>query len=60
MSVDEGEKENLQSAHPEIVKRLTARLEQIVADGRSTTGPRQKNDVPVDVFKRGGMTKKAL
>jgi arylsulfatase A-like enzyme len=53
MDVDEGEKRDLQAEHPEIVKRLTAKLEQIVAAGRSTPGPKQNNDVPVNIFKNG-------
>ena len=53
MSADEGERKNLQAEHPEIVKRLMAELEKIVADGRSTPGPKQTNDVSVDIFKRG-------
>lgn len=52
MSVDEGEKKNLHAQHPEIVKRLTGKLKQIIADGRSTPGTKQKNDVPVDIFKK--------
>jgi arylsulfatase A len=60
MSVDDSEQKNLQAEHPEIVARLTKQLEQIVADGRSTplrqaqgeAGPKQKNDVPVDIFKK--------
>ena len=51
MSADEGEKKNLQAEHPEIVQRLRAKLEQIVADGRCTPGPKQQNDVPVKIVK---------
>jgi len=50
---DLGEQKNLAAEHPEIVRRLTERLERIVADGRSTPGPRQKDDVSVDIFKSG-------
>ena len=53
MSADKAEQQNLQAKHPEIVARLIQKLEKIVADGRSTPGPEQKNDVPVDIFKRG-------
>ena len=53
MSVDEGERRNVEAEHPDVVARLTTRLEQIVADGRSTPGAKQKNDVPVDLFKNG-------
>ncbi|MFO0910761.1 MAG: arylsulfatase [Isosphaeraceae bacterium] len=41
---DPGERTNLQAQHPEIVSRLTAVLERYVAEGRSTPGPKQKND----------------
>jgi len=45
---DPGEQQNLAAEHPEIVERLTARLVQLVENGRSTPGPTQANDVPVD------------
>lgn len=51
MTADLGEQKNLQAAHPEVVQRLTALLERYVADGRSTPGKPQKNDVPVDLWK---------
>jgi arylsulfatase A-like enzyme len=51
LSQDIGETRNLASAEPEVVTRLTKLLEQYVADGRSTPGPRQTNAVPVDVWK---------
>ena len=35
-----------------IVSRLTKLLEKYVAEGRSTTGPAEKNDVPVDIWKK--------
>lgn len=44
---DPAETRNLQREHPEIVTRLTARLQQFITDGRSNPGPRQANDVPV-------------
>ena len=52
MTADVGERANLQAAHPEVVQRLTALLEQYVANGRSTPGKAQKNDVPVDLWKQ--------
>jgi hypothetical protein len=33
--------------------RLTEKLEKLVADGRSTPGTPQKNEVPIDIFKKG-------
>jgi arylsulfatase A len=53
MAHDDRERVNLQHEHPEIVERLTKLLERYVADGRSTPGPRQKNDVAVDIWKNG-------
>ncbi len=44
---------NVQDQHPEIVERLTALLDRYVADGRSTPGAAQKNDVAVDIRKDG-------
>jgi arylsulfatase A len=52
MTKDVGEKTNVQSAYPETVERLTKLLEKYVADGRSTPGAVQKNDVPVVIFKK--------
>ena len=48
---DIGEKQNLQSARPDVVQRLTALLEKTVTNGRSTPGPAQHNDGPVDIHK---------
>lgn len=39
------------------MSQLTALLEQYVADGRSTPGQRQENDVKVDVVKTEESTK---
>ncbi|MGN6642604.1 MAG: sulfatase family protein [Verrucomicrobiota bacterium] len=50
---DIGEKHNLESSHPDRVTKMIALLEQYVANGRSTPGPRQKNDVPVKIRKSG-------
>lgn len=44
---DPGETNNLASHRPEIVSRLTAILDEQIAMGRSTFGPRQTNTVPV-------------
>jgi hypothetical protein len=49
LEADIGERRNVQGEHPEVVERLTALLERIVAQGRSTPGPAQANAVPVDV-----------
>jgi len=51
LDTDPGERNNVQAAHPEVVARLTKLLQSDLARGRSTPGPDQKNDVPVDLFK---------
>ncbi|MEI8079341.1 MAG: arylsulfatase [bacterium] len=48
MAADIGETANLYAQQPEIVAELTALLKKCVDDGRSTPGPKQKNDVNVD------------
>jgi arylsulfatase A len=48
---DIGEQDNLAAQHPEVVERLTRLLEKYIADGRSTPGPRQTNDVPITIRK---------
>lgn len=48
LRADPAEQTNLQSAHPEIVQRLTRLLEQYVRDGRSTPGPPQTNTTPAN------------
>jgi len=49
---DLGEQHNRQAEHPEVVAQLTRLLERYVAQGRSTPGTPQKNDVEVDIWKR--------
>ena len=51
MTADIGEKTNVQADHTEVVDRLTRLLEKFVADGRSTPGVPQKNDVPIELWK---------
>lgn len=51
LSRDISETNNLQSAHPEVVARLTRILEKYVRDCRSTPGPPRTNTSPVD-FRR--------
>jgi arylsulfatase A-like enzyme len=50
MASDVAEQRNVQAEHPEIVSRLTQLLQKYIDDGRSTPGPKQKNDVPVSIF----------
>jgi len=46
---DLAEQHNLVDRHPQIVQQLTALLEQVVANGRSTPGPAQHNDSTVQI-----------
>ncbi len=48
LSVDISESKNLYANNPEQVQQMTALMEKLVTDGRSTPGPQQANDVPVD------------
>jgi arylsulfatase A-like enzyme len=49
---DIGETKNVEAEHKEVVQRLTAMLEKAVAEGRSTPGPKQSNDVPIQIHKK--------
>jgi hypothetical protein len=51
VAADPGETKNLHTQHPELAAELTALLKKYVADGRSTPGPKQANDVPVMIYK---------
>jgi arylsulfatase A len=51
MAKDIRERTNEYKEHPDIVARLTKLLEKYIADGRSTPGAPQKNDVPIKVWK---------
>ena len=53
LAVDPGETNNLHATHPDIVKRLTALLNKYVAEGRSTPGAPEHNDVAVSVKNSG-------
>lgn len=57
LGTDKAESKNLQSEHPEEVNRLTKLLEGIIAEGRSTPGKKQDNDVPIRIRKRPGKAK---
>lgn len=48
LAKDLGETKNLAAENPELVTKLTAIMEKLVNDGRSTAGPAQNNDVPVN------------
>jgi len=53
MTKDVGERTNEYKDHPEIVAQLTKLLEKYIADGRTTPGPLQKNDAPIQLWKEG-------
>jgi hypothetical protein len=53
MESDVSEKRNVEAQFPEVVKRMTKLLESIIDNGRSTPGRKLKNDVPVDLWKKG-------
>ncbi|CAN5231013.1 arylsulfatase [soil metagenome] len=53
LSKDIGETKDLAAAHPEEVTRLTKLMETFIADGRSTPGEKQKNDVAIQLIKKG-------
>ena len=57
-TTDIGELKNLYAQHPEIVAELTALLKRYVEDGRSTPGPKQHNDVPVNWNKKSPPAKR--
>ncbi|TWT91228.1 sulfatase family protein [Neorhodopirellula pilleata] len=48
---DPGEQNNLYRKKPEVVEALMAQLKEDVGNGRSTTGVKQQNDIPVDQIK---------
>lgn len=52
MHDDVGEKINIEAQNAEIVTNMVKLLEKYVADGRTTPGPRQTNDVPVNIWSK--------
>ena len=54
LETDLGEQTNLVEKHPEIARQLRERLERLVAEGRSTPGKRQHNDVAVQIERPAG------
>lgn len=51
LTTDPTEQTNLVDKHPDIVARLTQRMEGYIANGRSTPGPPQLNDAPIILMK---------
>ena len=54
LTADPGETKNLAKEKPELVAKLTKLLEEYVANGRSTPGAKQGNDVEVKILKGEG------
>lgn len=52
LAADLGETTNVAEQNPAVVADLTKLLNRLVADGRSTPGAPQQNDVAVDIWKR--------
>ncbi len=53
---DLGETRNLAAEKPELVAEMKSLMQRIIADGRSTPGPVQKNDVEVTIRNRQPQT----
>ena len=56
MEADPSERTNLEAERRDIVDSLVNTLEHLVAEGRSTPGSSQSNDVPVDIWKGSNKT----
>lgn len=52
LQTDLSEATNVAEAHPDIVKSLTALMQKLIDDGRSTPGPAMKNDKPINLGKK--------
>ena len=51
LNTDIAETKNLSAKHPEIVTRLPKQLETSIANGRSTPGAKQANNVEIIIVK---------
>lgn len=58
MASDRKEKKNLVKEKPDIASELTKLLETAIANGRTTAGPKQKNDVAVVIWKKAPRSSK--
>ena len=48
LEADPGEQNNLYAKNPEVVEKLMTQLKEDIANGRSTAGAKQENDIPLD------------
>ncbi len=53
---DLGETRNLAAENPDLVAEMKRLMEELIAQGRSTSGQPQKNDVEVTIHRRGAKT----
>lgn len=51
MEKDPSETTNLYAGHQDVVEELTVLMERYIHDGRSTSGKKLQNDVPVELWK---------
>ena len=51
LNTDIAETKNLSAEHPEIATKLTKQLADSIANGRSTPGAKQANDVEIIIVK---------
>ena len=51
LETDESEQNNVYAEYPEVVEDLKTELIKVVENGRSTAGEKQRNDVPIDIYK---------
>ena len=55
LGTDLGETDDIADANPEVVASLTALMQKVIDEGRSTAGAPQKNDVPMSIDGRSGV-----
>ncbi len=58
LSKDPGEQNNVQGDHPDRVEKMKSILKTIIDDGRSTPGPKLKNDAAIVMIKPVSQPKK--
>jgi hypothetical protein len=60
LRADVGERVNLQARNAALVTNMVKLLEKYVTDGRTTPGPPQPNDVPVNIWSNKSAERDAL